>query len=452
MVLELSKENIEKVKDAIEAGNDSFLVEAFTELHAADITEFIERLSTNDGRYLLRLLPEQLAAEVLIELEEDDREKLISSYTTKEIAEIIDNIDSDDAADVLSELSDTKKEEVISLLDDAEQASDIIDLLNYAEGTAGSLMAKEMVKVNVNWTVTQAIREMRKQAEDVEHVYTIYVVDDEEKLVGTLSLKKLLFNTSLRSTISEIYYSEKVRFAEVQQPAEEIVEIMNKYDLVVLPVVDENFHLMGRITIDDAVDVMQEESERDYQLASGLSGNVESDDKFWVISRARLPWLLIGLLGGVVTAKVIGLYEADLQIIPQLAYFVPLIAAMGGNAGVQSSAIVVQGLASSSLSFDGVLPRLLKELMVSVLNALVCSLLLLGFIYLLGSTIELALTVSISLISVIIVASLLGTFIPLFLDKFNIDPALATGPFITTTNDIIGLTIYFTVGHLMYGL
>jgi len=451
MLFELSKENIDRIKEAISNGNDRLLEEWFRDAHAADVVEFLESLTTKEAQYLLKTFNEELEAEILVELDEDRREQILASYTSREIAEIIDNVDSDDAADVLAELSDTKKEEVISLLEDAEQASDIVDLLNYEEGTAGSLMAKEVIVVNINWPVTHAIREMRKQADEVGEVFTIYVVDDQDKLVGTLSLKKLLFSTSLRSTIADIYNDKKVRYCQVTDHAEDAVEIMKKYDLVVLPVVDDQHRLLGRITIDDAVDVMQEESDRDYQMAAGLSGNVESTDRVWVLSRARLPWLLIGLVGGICSAQVIGVYEHELQINPQLAFFMPLIAAMGGNAGVQSSAIVVQGLANNTVSLEGIVPRLLKELLVAMLNASVCGGLILAYNYFAGSGLELGLTVGCSLISVLIFASLFGTFIPLLLDKFKVDPALATGPFITTTNDILGLTIYFTIGHLMYG-
>ncbi|MES2628046.1 MAG: magnesium transporter [Bacteroidota bacterium] len=451
MVLELNKENIDRVKDAIANGNDRFLEDTFADAHAADVVEFIEHLTNREAQYLLKTFAEENLADILIELDEDTREQVLASFTSREIAEIIDNVDSDDAADVLSELSDSKKEEVISFLEDAGQASDIVDLLNYEEGTAGSLMATELIKVNLNWQVTHAIREMRKQADDVGDVYTIYVVDDQDKLVGTLSLKKLLFSTSLRSTIADIYNNRKVRYTYAQDHAEDAIEIMKKYDLVVLPVVDESQRLLGRITIDDAVDVMQEESDKDYQMAAGISGSVESSDSVWILSRARLPWLLIGLVGGLLSAQVIGMYETELQINPKLAIFMPLIAAMGGNAGVQSSAIVVQGLANNTVSLEGILPRLLKELVVAMMNASICAIAIVLYNYFADNGFELGLTVGVSMVSVIIFASLIGTFIPLVLDKFNVDPALATGPFITTTNDILGLTIYFTVGHLMYG-
>ncbi len=451
MLFELTKENIDRIKEAINNGNDRLLEEWFADAHAVDVVEFIENLTNKETQYLLKTFSEEHMADILIELDEDDREQLLASFTSREIAELIDNVDSDDAADVLSELSDTKKEEVISLLEDAEQASDIVDLLNYEEGTAGSLMAKELIKVNITWPVTHAIREMRKQADEVGEVYTIYVVDDQDKLVGTLSLKKLLFSTSLRSTIADIYNDKKVQFVKASSHGEDAAEIMKKYDLVVLPVVDEHNRLLGRITIDDAMDVMQEESDKDYQMAAGLSGSVESSDRVWILSKARLPWLIIGLIGGILSSQVIKIYETELQIIPQLAFFMPLIAAMGGNAGVQSSAIVVQGLANNTVSLEGIIPRLFKELLVAILNASVCGGLIVAFNYFTGTGIELGLTVAISLISVLIFASLLGTFIPLVLDKFKVDPALATGPFITTTNDILGLTIYFTVGHLMYG-
>ncbi|NNK79930.1 MAG: magnesium transporter [Flavobacteriales bacterium] len=452
--ISINKDFILTVKMAIERIDVSYLREALDELHPADIAELLDKVNMEEAKSLCQLLEDEKAADVMMELEEDVREVFLKALSSKQIAEqVIDNIDTDDAADLLGELSEEKKAEVLSHVEDEELASDIVQLLTYEEDKAGALMGTELVKVNVDWTVTQAVREMRKQGETVADVFTVYVVDDKETLLGSLSFKKLFFSaSSMRNTIRDLFLESELRSVTPDTEAEEVVKIMKKYDLVVLPVVNEAGRLLGRITIDDVVDYMQEEAERDYAMASGISQKVESDDSVMLLTRARLPWLLIGLLGGILVAQVIALYEHQLQIDPKLAFFIPLIAAMGGNVGVQSSAIVVQGLANKSLVAHKLLPRLLKELWVALLNGGICALILLGFNLLFSTSMELSYTVSIALFSVIIFAGLFGTFIPLALDKARIDPALATGPFITTMNDIVGLFIYFWVGQMMYGI
>jgi magnesium transporter len=375
------------------------------------------------------------------------REKLLSSLTSREIAEeLIENIDSDDAADVIAELPEQKQEEVIALLEDEEQASDIIDLMTYAEGTAGAIMGTELIRVNQNWTVTQAIREMRKQAEDLDNIYTIYVVDDTDVLLGTLSVKYMLFNlSSLRTTIKDLYKQSKVRTVNVNAPVDEVAKIMEKYDLVVLPVVNEQDMLLGRITIDDVVDIIKEEADKDYQMASGISEDVEHSDSVRTLTRARLPWLLIGMAGGMISANIIGVF--DISENPGMAVFMPLIAAMGGNVGVQSAALVVKALANQSALDENLWQKLWKELRVGLINGLVCSTIILGVSMLFHMDLTLCITASIALFFVIIFASFFGTWIPMTLNRFKIDPALATGPFVTTLNDIFGLIIYFTIGH-----
>ena len=304
-------------------------------------------------------------------------------------------------------------------------------------------MAKELIKVNENWTTIRCLKEMRKQSSEVKEVHTIYVVDDQDKLVGTLSLKRLLL-TETKILINEIANYDIVSVIATEDD-DEVANIMNKYDLIVMPVIDETGVLLGRITIDDVMDVVKEEAEKDYQMASGITEDVESSDSVWQLTRARLPWLLIGLVGGLLGAKVIGIFEIDKNI--ELAFFIPLIAAMGGNVGVQSAAIVVQGLANESIKINTTLSKLVKELGVALLNGIICSTIIFGATFALNYPIDLSLTVSLSLFSVIVFAALFGTFVPLTLDKYKIDPALATGPFITTVNDILGLVIYFLIGQ-----
>ena len=447
MQFSLSKELLSELREWIADGKDTAIAQAIFDAHPADIAELINELKRDEAVYVYRLLDEEKAADVMLELDDDVREKLLSSLTSREIAEeLIENIDSDDAADVIAELPEQKQEEVIALLEDEEQASDIIDLMTYAEGTAGAIMGTELIRVNQNWTVTQAIREMRKQAEDLDNIYTIYVVDDSEVLLGTLSVKYMLFNlSSLRTTIKDLYKQSSVRTVNVSAPLEEVAKIMEKYDLVVLPVVNDQEMLLGRITIDDVVDIIKEEADKDYQMASGISEDVDHSDSVRTLTRARLPWLLIGMAGGMISANIIGVF--DISENPGMAVFMPLIAAMGGNVGVQSAALVVKALANQSALDETLWQKLWKELRVGLINGVVCSAIILGVSLLFHMDLTLCITASIALFFVILFASFFGTWIPMTLNRFKIDPALATGPFVTTLNDIFGLIIYFSIGH-----
>ncbi|MFP4367059.1 MAG: magnesium transporter [Bacteroidales bacterium] len=451
MQFELSHEFIDQLRKNIDQDNKDAVLQLIKDLHSADIAEIYTRLDDDHGRYLFPLLDDETAADVLIELDIDERKRVLKNLPSNMIArQLIDNMDTDDAADVVGELSTEIKEEVLSQLKDIEHAGDIVDLLSYDEASAGGLMAKELIKVNENWNVVTSIREMRKQAEEVDEVYFVYVVNNAGMLTGTLSLKKLLLS-SRHSQISDLLNPDIIS-VRTDTTSEEVSNIMRKYDLVALPVVDQIGRLAGRITIDDVVDVMKEEAERDYQLIAGISEDVESYDKVWILTRARLPWLLVGLTGGILVSQVIGLFEADLGIYPEMAFFMPLIAASAGNVGVQSSSIVVQGLANQSIQLSKTVSRLLKEFVVAMMNGFTLGLLMLTYNLLVSSSLALTFTVSTALFSVIIFASLFGTLIPLLLDKFKIDPALATGPFITTSNDLMGLIIYFSIGRYFYGI
>jgi len=450
MSFELTKEILTRIKDTVQRGEQKELLELLSDVHAADVAEILDQVDLRTASTIYRSLEHDFSADVLLELDENLREKILHNLSSKEIAEqVIDNIDSDDAADVISELDEETAKEVLDLIED-EDAEEIEELLGYPEGTVGAIMAKEMITVEADWNVRRAIIEMRKQSEEVADIYTIYVVDKQEKLTGWLSLKSLLFNAeSIRTNIGDLATTD-VYTIGANADEEEAIERMKKYDLVALPVVGEDGTLLGRVTFDDAMDIMEEEAEKDYQMASGISEAVESDDSVWKLTRARLPWLVIGLIGGVLVAQVIALYEDQLKIDPRLAFFIPLIAAMGGNVGVQSSAIIVQGLANRTIKTHAILSRLGKELLVGLLNASVCAGLILFFNYVFGSTGALSYTVSVALFSVIIFAAIFGTVTPLVLDRFKVDPALATGPFITTMNDIMGLVVYFWVGKLFY--
>ncbi len=449
MEFKISKDLIKELEQLILNKDDQQLEVLLNDLHHADIAEILDELDFDEATYIFKVLDSEKTAEILLELEDDLRENILSRLSPKEIAEELDELETNDAADIIGELSQEKKQEVISELQDVEHAKDIVELLRFDEDTAGGLMHKELVKVNENWNVLTCIKEMRIQAENISRVHSIYVVDDENRLKGRLSLKDLL-TTSARTPISKVYIP-KLNFVKVDTEDVEVARIMQKYDLEAIPVVDELGRLVGRITIDDIIDVIKDEADQDYQLAAGISQDVEADDSILELTKARLPWLVLALLGGFISVKVLGLFEDAMLEHANLFFFTPLIAAMAGNVGVQSSAIIVQGLANNTLS-GTLFNRLIKEVSLTLLNGFIlATILFLGSHFLLGVSLEVCVTVSISLISVIIIASLIGTFVPLLLEKYGIDPALATGPFITTSNDICGILIYFSIAKLILG-
>ncbi|KAF9659106.1 MULTISPECIES: magnesium transporter [Tenacibaculum] len=448
MALEITKDLLENVKELIQQQKDTALSEVFSDIHYADIAEVLDELTFEEAVYIIRLLDSETTSDVLMEVDEEVREKVFEQLSAKEIAEEVNELDTDDAADVIAELPEERKQAVIQKIEDREHAKEIVELLRYDEDSAGGLMAKELVKVNENWNVLTCVKKMRLQAEEVTRVHSIYVVDDEGKLKGRLSLKDLLM-ASTRSKISDVYIP-KVDFVHVHDDAEDVANIMRKYDLEAIPVVDELGVLVGRITIDDIVDVIKEEAEKDYQLAAGITQDVDSEDSILQLTRARLPWLFLGLIGGIGAARIMGFFEGALEDNAVLFMFTPLIAAMAGNVGVQSSAIIVQGLANDDVK-GSVTNRLLKEMSLAAVNGLVLAIILFFFIWVWKGDITIASAISSSLFAVIIVAGLVGTFIPLFLDKRGIDPAIATGPFITTSNDIFGILIYFSIAKIIIG-
>lgn len=446
---ELSKEFLERLELKIE-NQDSVAVEKeLAELHPSDIADLMESLGKTEAKFIFDHLNDEITAEVLIEFDEDYRNKFIKLLSTEEIADQIDNLETDDAADILGDLEEDEKDEIISHLQDQEHASEITDLLKYDEDSAGGLMHKEFFQAKANWPVDRCVVELRRQTEDVERVYTIYVVDNDSTLLGILSLKSLLFADE-KELIKNIYLQEKIHFVKAHETAEEVANIMEKYDLVSLPVVDRQHKLVGRITIDDVVDVIKEEAEKDYQMASGISENLEASSGVIKNTRSRLPWILIGLAGGVGASQIIRGYEGQIDINPALAFFIPLIVATAGNVGVQSSAIIVQGLASKDFQFQGLFKQVGKETLVGILVGIICSLVIFLINFATGGDELLGITISISIFLVVVIAAILGAMVPLLLDKIKIDPALATGPFITTANDIIGLTIYFLVAYFVY--
>lgn len=448
MAFQYSQELINKVSLLIQQNDEQGVVDLLKDLHYADIAEILDELNAYEATYVFNSLDSEITSEILLEVDDDVREKILESLSAREIADELIELDSDDAADIMAELSEERKKEVISELDDDEHAKDIVELLRYAEDSAGGLMAKELVRVNENWNVLTCIKEMRAQAEEVSRVHSIYVVDDNDKLIGRLSLKDLL-TTSARTPIKDVYIP-KVDSVTVNEEAEEVAKIMLKYDLEAIPVVDELGRLVGRITIDDIVDFIKEEADKDYQMAAGISQDVEADDTIWELTKARLPWLFLGLLGGVGAAHIMSVFEGAIAENALLFMFTPLIAAMAGNVGVQSSAIIVQGLANDDVK-GSIWNRLLKEMLLSIANGLALAVVLFFFIFYWKENFLTSLAISVSLFVVIIMAGIIGTFIPLFLHKRGIDPAIATGPFITTSNDIFGIYIFFMIAKMIIG-
>jgi len=450
MRFSLTKEFVERTQIAIDLEDVQWLNDNVMGLHFADIADILDRLNDQHARHLYFLMDEDKQANVLMELDEEVRFRFLASLSPKEFADQIEQLESDDAADILGDLPEEQIKQVIAHMQDDEAIEEVVDLLNYHENTAGGLMQKEFIQAHVSWTVARALVNLRRQAEDVQQVFTIYVVDDHDRLIGILSLKRLLFATP-KTKISDLYHGKNIISVKTSESAEEVAKIMEKYNLVSLPVVDKNRKLVGRITIDDMVDFIKEEADKDFQMATGISEKIEDRTPLWKISRARLPWLIIAMFGGIIGSRVLSSFEENISVIPSMAFFIPLITAMGGNVGVQSSAIVVQSLAKESQLIKSLFQRIGKETLVAITNGVFLS----GLIYIVTSLIEnaqLAFVVSLSLFAMILFASICGTLIPLAMNKLKIDPALSTGPFVTTLNDIIGLSIYFTVGSFLYGL
>ena len=433
---EITEALIEGLKGLIDSNDDKAILALLKEVHYADIAELLDDLNLDQATYVIKLLDSETTADILAELEDDVREKVLQNLSIREIVEEIQELDSDDAADLLADLSPERKQKVIAQMDDKELVADVQELLTYAEDTAGGLMAKELVKVYETWTVAGCLRKIRTQAKEVKRVHSIYVVNKEEKLIGRLSLKDLLIANN-ETKINDIYIP-KVDSVHVDEDAEEVAKLMAKYDLEAIPVVNDDKVLLGRITID-------------YQLAAGITQDVDAEDGILALTRARLPWLFLGLLGGVGAAVIMGGFETIIEDFPMILLFTPLIAAMAGNVGVQSSAIIVQGLANDEVR-GSVNNRLIKEMFLAALNGVILALFLFVFIWVWKQDFGTALAISLSLVVVIIVAGIIGTFIPLSLHKKGIDPAIATGPFITTCNDIFGILIYFSIAKLILNI
>ena len=445
----MNNEDLKHISELIEKKESDKIKDFLNDLHPADIAELCDELDAEDARFIYLLLDNEKAADVLIEMDEDARKEFLDILPSETIAKkFVDYMDTDDAVDIIREMDEDKQEEILSHIEDIEQAGDIVDLLKYDEDTAGGLMGTEMVIVNENWSMPECLREMRIQAEDMDEIYYVYVVDDDERLRGVFPLKKMITSPSV-SKVKHVMKKEPVS-VRVDNTVDEVVQIIEKYDLVAVPVVDSIGRLVGRITVDDVMDEVREQAERDYQLASGLSQDVESDDSVFRQTSARLPWLLIGMLGGIGNSMILGNFDDTFAAHPEMALYIPLIGGTGGNVGTQSSALVVQGLANSSLDSQETIKQVIKESVVAVINATIISMLVYMYNFIrFGASATVSYSVSISLFAVVMFASIFGTLVPMTLEKLKIDPAIATGPFISITNDIIGMLMYMGITGLL---
>ena len=449
MAFELTEDLIEQIENFIEVGDDTSILALLEEVHHADIAEILDEISTEEATYLIKLLDSEKTSEALMELDEGYREEILDNLSPQEIADELNELDTDDAVDFLSELDEDIQRQVIDAIEDEEHARDIIEMLRYDEDSAGGLMAKELVRVRETWTVAGCVRKMRAQAQNVTRVHSVYVVDKNDHLIGRLSLKDLL-TAEAKSKISDIYIPN-VDSVNVHDTGEDVARIMQKYDLEAVPVVNDAGVLLGRITVDDILDFIRDEADEDYRMAAGISQTVEADDNLFKLTRARLPWLMIGMFGGLGAASIITGFNSIFETFPKLLVFVPLIQATAGNVGVQSSAIVVQGLANDSLK-GNIAGRLLKECALAIINGLAIATVVLVISHFFFETTYLeSVSICVAIIAVIILAALIGTFIPIVLDKRGIDPAVATGPFITTSNDVFGILTYFLIAKLILG-
>jgi len=450
MEFEFSKEFLERFKLALTDRDDVYIQDSLEGVRSADICEILTEIAIEEGKYVFDMLSSDIAADVLVELEEDFRVEFMEYFSINELANFIEILDSDDGADLLNEMSSQRREEILEQIKNEEKAGHLLDLIRYDEDVAGGLMAKELVKARENWTVKRCIEEIKIQAENVEKIYSVYVVDQQDRLKGRVSLKRILLADDDKK-VAEIF-EENIISVGIFLEAQEVANIMQKYDLDAVPVVNVRGKLVGRITIDDVVDVITESAEEERQLMSGVTSDIEEDDGVWVISKARLPWLVIGMTGGLIAAQIADYYSGTLNVIARLSLFIPLIMATGGNVGIQSSAIVIQSLAGKNGFNDTLGNRLLKMFYVAMVNGSILSLMVFGAIMLLFKDQLLAITASIALLNVVLLASFMGTITPLLLDRFGINPAIASGPFITTANDLLGLTVYFSIAIFLYNL
>jgi magnesium transporter len=442
---ELTNEYLGSIKSAIESKSEEFIQNELSELYAADIATILYELDGEDAHYIIQLLDTELGADVLSSIDSDDRKRFVKEqFTVEEIAKYVNLFDSDDAVDLLNEQSIEVREKVIAMIEDREHARFILDLLHYPEDVAGGLMQKELIKVFENQNVSECIEEIRNQLESVDKVYAVYVVDEDLKLIGIVSLKEIVLarkNTKIGNIVNDDIIS-----VDTTKPGEEVAELMQRYDLEALPVVNAMGRLLGRITIDDVVDFITEKADEDFQAVTGITGEAEEDDTVWKLAKSRLPWLVVGVIGSLLAATVIKGFESQLARVTALALFIPIMGSTGGNVGIQTSSLIVQSLAENSSLTLSLATRLFKISKVALINGLVISIIAGIYLFFIGEG-ELLYVVCLALLAVVFLASFMGTLTPLLLDRVGINPAVASGPFITTANDLVGIGTYFLIAN-----
>ena len=430
---------IEEVKHLAEQGNRQGLKKLIDDMRAADLADLIEHLDPEERLFIFNLLEPDGAGEVLVEIETPVQERILKGLDNQAITEIVQRLDSDDAADLVGDLPGDRAREIIERVGD-EVSGELEKLLPYPEDTAGGIMALEFVAVKADASVKDAIDTIREKREEVENLYYIWVVGDLGELVGVISLKDLVLELTDRK-ISDIMNPEVIS-VHVDTDQEEVARLVKKYDLVAIPVVGDDQRLAGRITHDDIIDVIEEEADEDISLMAGVIDQEITEESALKISRARLPWLIAGLFGGIIAAAVINQFESSLEKVLALSFFFPVIMAMGGSTGTQAATIVVRGLATGDISLMNIGKRLWMEMRVALVNALVCGIILALIVGTWVSDYGLGSVVGLALVLIIVNAGVIGSAVPMVLKKWNIDPALATGPFVTTSNDILSLLIY----------
>jgi magnesium transporter len=435
----ISEKLIEDVKASIQQKNQQFLRKLIDEMRAADLADLIEHLDQEERLHLFDFLEPKGAGDVLVEIEAPFQESILDELDNKAISEIVQELDSDDAADLVGDLPPERAQKIIERLED-DVSEELEKLLPYPEDTAGGIMALEFVAAKADNTVEEAIEIIREKREEVENVYYLFVVDDLNRLVGVVSLKDLVLEPP-KQKLSEIMNPE-VFSVSSDTDQEEVYHLVKKYDMVTIPVVDDKNHLIGRITHDDIIDVIEEEADEDISLMAGVIRQEIAEESSLKISRARLPWLIAGLLGGILAAVVIDQFESSLEKILALSFFFPVIMAMGGNTGTQAASVAVRGLATGDISLVNIGKRLWMEMKVAFFNGIICGILLGLIVGVWLHDHALGIIVAVSLIVIILNSGFIGASVPLALKRLNIDPALATGPFVTTTNDIMSLLIY----------
>lgn len=458
MAFNLSETNLERIQDHVLQKREEALRNEMGEMHPADIAEVLDRLDIEDARYLHSLLDGEIAAEVITELPEDRREALLEDFSAKEIAEeVIEQLDSDDAADVIAELPEDVQQEVLANIDDSALKTELTELLTYDENSAGGLMAKELVKVNVGASLLDCVRELREHADDIEHVYVINVIDDHGKFVGTIPIKNLV-TMSLRTPVKDVYDPDAM-VVRADMDKEEVSRIMAKYDLPVVPVVDDRGRLIGRITIDDVVDVMREEETEDMQKMGGMEAleYSYSNSSLWEMVKARAGWLVILLIGEGFTATAMGFFEDEIAKAVVLALFVPMIISSGGNTGSQASSLICRALAVGDVTTKEWWRIVKRETSVGITLGIVLG--IVGFLRvalyaqftdLYGPHwVMIGLAIGLSLTGVVLWGNLIGSSFPLVLKRIGMDPAVSSAPFVATVVDITGLVIYFTIASLL---